>query len=159
MPEGGAGRYTPYSSPPRGLANRLEKIVQAKNIPLTRYIDILCAAWSVAFHGALDLRQIFSARPMLGYADYRGPIAGLYLCGSGGHPGGGVTGAPGRRVPFAPRSMAVRPRLAPRTCAHKRPRRDSKHRERRGAPARAPRRSGFAARRSRAPPVAVWSAP
>lgn len=35
------------------------------------------------FHGALDLRQIFSARPMLGFADYRGPIAGLYLCGSG----------------------------------------------------------------------------
>ena len=50
------------------------------------------------FHGALDLRQIFSARPMLGYADYRGPIAGLYLCGSGGHPGGGVTGAPGHNA-------------------------------------------------------------
>jgi phytoene dehydrogenase-like protein len=51
------------------------------------------------FHGALDLRQIFSARPMLGYADYRGPVAGLYLCGSGGHPGGGVTGAPGQTPP------------------------------------------------------------
>ena len=50
------------------------------------------------FHGALDLRQIFSARPMLGYADYRGPIAGLYMCGSGGHPGGGVTGAPGHNA-------------------------------------------------------------
>jgi phytoene dehydrogenase-like protein len=50
------------------------------------------------FHGALDLRQIFSARPMLGHADYRGPIAGLYLCGSGGHPGGGVTGAPGHNA-------------------------------------------------------------
>ena len=50
------------------------------------------------FHGALDLRQIFSARPMLGYADYRGPIQGLYLCGSGGHPGGGVTGAPGHNA-------------------------------------------------------------
>jgi hypothetical protein len=50
------------------------------------------------FHGALDLRQIFSARPMLGYADYRGPIAGLFLCGSGGHPGGGVTGAPGHNA-------------------------------------------------------------
>jgi phytoene dehydrogenase-like protein len=35
---------------------------------------------------------------MLGYADYRGPIAGLYLCGSGGHPGGGVTGAPGHNA-------------------------------------------------------------
>ncbi|HUB65072.1 MAG TPA: NAD(P)/FAD-dependent oxidoreductase [Methylocella sp.] len=50
------------------------------------------------FHGALDLRQLFSARPMLGYADYRGPIAALYLCGSGGHPGGGVTGAPGHNA-------------------------------------------------------------
>lgn len=50
------------------------------------------------FHGSLDLGQIFSARPMLGYADYRTPIAGLYLCGSGGHPGGGVTGAPGHNA-------------------------------------------------------------
>jgi len=50
------------------------------------------------FHGSLDLRQLFSARPMLGHADYRGPIAGLYLCGSGAHPGGGVTGAPGRNA-------------------------------------------------------------
>lgn len=50
------------------------------------------------FHGALDPRQIFSARPMLGHADYRGPIAGLYLCGAGGHPGGGVTGAPGHNA-------------------------------------------------------------
>lgn len=50
------------------------------------------------FHGSLDLGQIFSARPMLGYADYRSPIAGLYLCGSGAHPGGGVTGAPGHNA-------------------------------------------------------------
>jgi phytoene dehydrogenase-like protein len=47
------------------------------------------------FHGALGLDQLFSARPLLGYADYRGPIRGLYHCGSGAHPGGGVTGAPG----------------------------------------------------------------
>ena len=47
------------------------------------------------FHGALTLDQLWSARPLLGYADYRGPIAGLYLCGAGAHPGGGVTGAPG----------------------------------------------------------------
>jgi phytoene dehydrogenase-like protein len=50
------------------------------------------------FHGALDLNQIFSARPMLGHADYRGPIPGLYMCGSGTHPGGGVTGAPGHNA-------------------------------------------------------------
>ncbi len=47
------------------------------------------------FHGALSLDQLFSARPLLGYADYRSPVEGLYLCGSGAHPGGGVTGAPG----------------------------------------------------------------
>ena len=47
------------------------------------------------FHGALTLNQLFSARPMLGYGDYRGPLKGLYMCGSGTHPGGGVTGAPG----------------------------------------------------------------
>jgi phytoene dehydrogenase-like protein len=50
------------------------------------------------FHGALSLDQIFSARPMLGHADYRGPIPGLYMCGSGTHPGGGVTGAPGHNA-------------------------------------------------------------
>ncbi len=50
------------------------------------------------FHGALSLDQLFSARPVLGHADYRSPIAGLYLCGSGNHPGGGVTGLPGRNA-------------------------------------------------------------
>ncbi|WP_306392516.1 phytoene desaturase family protein [Telluria beijingensis] len=50
------------------------------------------------FHGALGLDQLFSARPMLGHADYRGPVPGLYTCGSGAHPGGGVTGAPGHNA-------------------------------------------------------------
>lgn len=50
------------------------------------------------FHGALTLNQLFSARPMLGHADYRGPLRGLYHCGSGTHPGGGVTGAPGHNA-------------------------------------------------------------
>lgn len=50
------------------------------------------------FHGALSLDQIFSARPMLGHADYRSPVPGLYMCGSGTHPGGGVTGAPGHNA-------------------------------------------------------------
>jgi phytoene dehydrogenase-like protein len=50
------------------------------------------------FHGALTLDQLYSARPMLGYADYRGPLKGLYMCGSGTHPGGGVTGAPGHNA-------------------------------------------------------------
>ena len=47
------------------------------------------------FHGQLGLGQLFSARPVLGHANYRMPVPGLYLCGSGAHPGGGVTGVPG----------------------------------------------------------------
>ena len=50
------------------------------------------------FHGALSLDQLYSARPALGYADYRAPVRGLYMCGSGTHPGGGVTGAPGHNA-------------------------------------------------------------
>jgi phytoene dehydrogenase-like protein len=50
------------------------------------------------FHGALSLDQLFSARPMLGHADYRSPVKGLYHCGAGAHPGGGVTGAPGHNA-------------------------------------------------------------
>jgi phytoene dehydrogenase-like protein len=50
------------------------------------------------FHGALGLDQLWAARPMLGYGDYRTPLKGLYLCGSGAHPGGGVTGVPGHNA-------------------------------------------------------------
>jgi phytoene dehydrogenase-like protein len=50
------------------------------------------------FHGQLSLDQLYSARPVLGHADYRMPLANLYLCGSGAHPGGGVTGLPGRNA-------------------------------------------------------------
>jgi phytoene dehydrogenase-like protein len=50
------------------------------------------------FHGTLTLDQLFWARPALGYADYRGPLKGIYHCGAGAHPGGGVTGAPGHNA-------------------------------------------------------------
>ncbi len=50
------------------------------------------------FHGALTLNQLFSSRPILGYGDYRTPIKNLYQCGSGTHPGGGVTGVPGHNA-------------------------------------------------------------
>jgi phytoene dehydrogenase-like protein len=53
------------------------------------------------FHGKMGLDQLFSNRPMLGHADYRMPLPGLYLCGSGAHPGGGVTGAPGHNAAHA----------------------------------------------------------
>jgi phytoene dehydrogenase-like protein len=67
------------------------------------------------FHGALSLDQLFWARPALGYADYRGPLPGLYHCGSGAHPGGGVTGAPGHnaaRAIIADRRRRIRPTRA-----------------------------------------------
>jgi phytoene dehydrogenase-like protein len=48
-----------------------------------------------ALHGEPGLDQFFAWRPMLGSARYRLPLEGLYLCGSGAHPGGGVTGGPG----------------------------------------------------------------
>jgi phytoene dehydrogenase-like protein len=47
------------------------------------------------FHGDLVLEQLFFMRPVPGWARYRTPVQGLYLCGAGAHPGGGVTGAPG----------------------------------------------------------------
>ncbi len=50
------------------------------------------------FHGALTLDQLWSARPLLGNGAYRGPVAGLYMCSAGTHPGGGVSGAPGHNA-------------------------------------------------------------
>jgi phytoene dehydrogenase-like protein len=64
------------------------------------------------FHGRLTLDQLFSARPMLGHGDYRGPIPGLYMCGAGTHPGGGVTGAPGHNAARAVLADAGRKRRA-----------------------------------------------
>ena len=49
-------------------------------------------------HGDIDLGQMFFMRPLPGWANYGTPIEGLYLCGSGTHPGGGVTGAPGHNA-------------------------------------------------------------
>jgi phytoene dehydrogenase-like protein len=63
------------------------------------------------FHGAMTLDQLFFARPMWGYADYRMPVPGLYLCGSGAHPGGGVTGAPGHNAARAVIADLVRKRV------------------------------------------------
>ncbi|MEH6789751.1 phytoene desaturase family protein [Parasphingorhabdus sp.] len=63
------------------------------------------------FHGRMSLDQLWAARPVIGSAAYRGPIKGLYMCGSGTHPGGGVTGAPGHnaaRAILQERSMFTR---------------------------------------------------
>ena len=50
------------------------------------------------FHGRMSLDQLWAARPVLGAGDYRSPIKGLFICGSGTHPDGGVTGAPGHNA-------------------------------------------------------------
>lgn len=50
------------------------------------------------FHGEMSLDQMFVLRPVAGWARYRTPVKGLYLCGSGAHPGGGVMGAPGHNA-------------------------------------------------------------
>lgn len=50
------------------------------------------------FHGAMTLSQVFGERPASGWSDYRSPVRGLYLCGSGAHPGGGVMGVPGHNA-------------------------------------------------------------
>jgi phytoene dehydrogenase-like protein len=49
-------------------------------------------------HGAMTLDQLWAARPVLGHGGYRGPVKGLYMCGAGAHPGGGVSGAPGHNA-------------------------------------------------------------
>ena len=50
------------------------------------------------FHGAMTLDQLWVNRPVMGHAAYRGPVRSLYHCGAGSHPGGGVTGLPGRNA-------------------------------------------------------------
>jgi phytoene dehydrogenase-like protein len=50
------------------------------------------------FHGELALDQIFTMRPLLGWARYATPVKHLYLCGNGTHPGNGVTGASGHNA-------------------------------------------------------------
>ena len=49
-------------------------------------------------HGQMTLDQMWAARPLLNYGNYRGPLKSLYMCGSGTHPGGGVTGLPGKNA-------------------------------------------------------------
>ena len=64
-------------------------------------------------HGNMTLDQLWAARPVLGHGSYRGPLEGLYMCGAGTHPGGGVTGAPGHncaREVIADRFGMWRPR-------------------------------------------------
>ncbi len=76
---------------------RASVIARQVNSPLDMERDLGMTGGDI-FHGALHLDQIYSLRPAAGYADYRAPVAGLYMCGSGAHPGGGVTGLPGHNA-------------------------------------------------------------
>ena len=63
------------------------------------------------FQGDMSPDQMFSLRPIPGYGDYRTPIEGLYLCGAGTHPGGGVMAVPGRNCARVVRGDHRRARL------------------------------------------------
>ena len=86
---------------PRDPATRHAQLValsERYGVPALDLEQVFGLTGGDIFHGALSLDQLFWARPALGYADYRGPLGGLYHCGSGAHPGGGVTGAPGHNA-------------------------------------------------------------
>ena len=57
------------------------------------------APWTpTQLHGAMNFDQLYAMRPVMGWADHRTPIKGLYLCGAASHPGGGVMGACGKNA-------------------------------------------------------------
>jgi len=77
----------------------LQRITLARQVLTPRDLErVFGLTEGDIFHGRHDLDQIFSLRPHPKAARYRTPVAGLYLCGSGSHPGGGVSGAPGRNA-------------------------------------------------------------
>jgi phytoene dehydrogenase-like protein len=89
------------------LGDRVVEVIgrYAPNVPAAIVARAVFTPWHLEqtfgitegniFHGDISLEQLFFMRPVPGWAHYRTPIQGLYLCGAGTHPGGGVTGAPG----------------------------------------------------------------
>ncbi len=81
------------------VAPGLRKLVVGRQVLLPRDIE---SEYGVTgghpLHGEPSLDQLFVTRPILGIARYKAPIGGLYLCGAGTHPGGGVTGGPGQNA-------------------------------------------------------------
>ena len=105
------------------------------------------------FQGELTFDQLLFNRPLPGYAQYRAPLRGMYMCGSSTHPGGGVMGAPGancrRRDPA--RSRTAHRSVSPQLRQHRHRRRPQRPRVRHLSGARRPQR---AAARGRGPPWA-----
>ncbi|MEK6193376.1 MAG: NAD(P)/FAD-dependent oxidoreductase [Deltaproteobacteria bacterium] len=79
----------------RALPNLPELIIGRQMLSPLDLETIYGLTKSDIFHGRHDMDQVFSLRPHPKAAQYRTPVQGLYLCGSGAHPGGGVSGAPG----------------------------------------------------------------
>ncbi|HZF14712.1 MAG TPA: NAD(P)/FAD-dependent oxidoreductase [Steroidobacteraceae bacterium] len=82
--------------PPGTHEGLAERVAQALNVQSDQVQ--LQAAEASLYHGELTLDQILFMRPVPGWSRYRTPIEGLYLCGSGTHPGGGIPGAAGRNA-------------------------------------------------------------
>ncbi len=82
-------------------APNLKKIIRQRQVLTPLDLE---REWGLSegniFHGELSLEQLFFLRPVPGWARYRTPIGGLYMCGSATHPGGGIMGAPGRLAAF-----------------------------------------------------------
>lgn len=76
--------------------------ILARQVHTPRGLEAKFGLWrGDIFHGRMSLDQLWAARPVLGAGSYRTPLAGLWLCGAGTHPGGGVTGAPGHNCAHA----------------------------------------------------------
>ena len=108
----GRDSAAPYVEVQRSEGNRLELHVQyvvpgkhdglvervAQTLKVQPHQVALQPAAESLYHGELTLDQILFMRPVPGWSRYRTPIEGLYLCGSGTHPGGGIPGAAGRNA-------------------------------------------------------------
>jgi len=82
----------------RAMPNLPELIVGRQMLSPLDIETIYGLTESDIFHGRHDMDQVFSLRPHPKAAQYRTPVQSLYLCGSGAHPGGGVSGAPGHNA-------------------------------------------------------------
>ncbi len=80
------------------LAPHVPEIKAAESRLVLKCPDQLCMTEGHIYHGELTLDQILFMRPVPGWSRYRTPLAGLYLCGAGTHPGGGIAGAAGRNA-------------------------------------------------------------
>lgn len=113
-------KYAPYAHTSGDRERQREQLAERVLTTLERYApgfsDLITARQIISpydlerefgltggnvVHGDMSIDQLFAMRPVLGYGDYRTPIDGLYLCGSGTHPGGGVSGASGRNAALA----------------------------------------------------------